>query len=102
MNGTEWQLAGRKISILIFLLLKPIMNAWYGSSWEDSKIQKYQQLAYQALSAASEFWDDPEAIPLMTSLFSSLLVKCAFMVFDTNSPKYSKDKTAFIPKNLTS
>ena len=53
--------------------------------WEDSKLTQYQQLAAQALQEASLFWDKPEAIPLLCSLFSNLLVKCSVLVFNTKS-----------------
>ena len=48
---------------------------------------EYQQLASKALSEASDYWDTPETIPLLTSLYSNLLVKCATIVFDTKSSK---------------
>ena len=59
--------------------------------WEKSKIKKYQNLAGAALSDALDYWNFPEAIPLLCSLFSQLLVKCAEMTFHTKQtcPKKS-------------
>ena len=48
---------------------------------------EYQNLAARALSGAAEYWDTPETIPFLCSLFSELLVKSAELVFDTSSPK---------------
>ena len=53
--------------------------------WDDASMGKYQELAAQALSSASKFWDTPGTIPLLVSLFSNLLVKCAKMSFETKS-----------------
>ena len=50
--------------------------------WDPARFLQYQQLAGKALSDALNFWDSPESIPLLSSLLSSLLVKCATMVFD--------------------
>ena len=49
--------------------------------WEASKLPEYQQLANNALSDALSYWDTPDSIPLLSSLMSTLLVKCASMVF---------------------
>ena len=57
--------------------------------WEESKMAEYHELAGQALSDASKFWDTPETIPLLVSLFSNLLVKCAKMIFPTKSSNAS-------------
>ena len=57
--------------------------------WDDSKIPAYQALAARALSFPSSFWNTPETIPLLISLFSSLLVNCVQMVFDSKSRKTS-------------
>ena len=57
--------------------------------WDAEKMTQYQELATQALAGASEYWDTPESIPLLCSLFSNLLVKCAKMVFTTSSSKKS-------------
>ena len=50
--------------------------------WDRTKVDKYQSLAGAALRDALVFWDIPEAIPLLCSLFSQLLVKCAEMTFN--------------------
>ena len=57
--------------------------------WEESKMAEYQELAGQALTDASKFWDTPETIPLLISLSSNLLVKCAKMIFTTKSSNFS-------------
>ena len=44
--------------------------------WDKSKINVYQSLAGKALSSALDFWNFPEAIPLLCSLFSQLLELC--------------------------
>ena len=59
--------------------------------WDESRMVEYQELAGQALSDASEYWDTPETIPLLSSLFSKLLVQCAELVFNK---KVTKNKTA--------
>ena len=56
-------------------------------AWDKTKVTLYQELAAKALSSASSYWDYPESIPLLCSLFSNLLVKCGKMVFNTSSPK---------------
>ena len=56
--------------------------------WDDSRLPEYQQLAAKALTDAIHFWNSPETIPLLTSLLSKLLVKCATMVFQTKSSKF--------------
>ena len=53
--------------------------------WNSDKMSDYQQLADQALYEATNFWKTPESIPLLSTLISSLLVKCATMVFKTSS-----------------
>ena len=58
--------------------------------WDSDKLSKYQQLADQALSEAVKFWKNPESIPLLSTLMSNLLVKCASMVFKTSSSKNQK------------
>ena len=55
--------------------------------WDESRMDDYQKLAGQALSDAQEYWDTPETIPLLSSLFSKLLVQCAEMVFDKKPTK---------------
>ena len=49
--------------------------------WDDKNISKYQELAAQALCGASTRFDTPESLPLLSSLFSELLVQCANMAF---------------------
>ena len=53
--------------------------------WDSSKIPEYQKLVAKSLSDALAYWDNPESLPLLSSLFSNLLVKCATLVFDTSS-----------------
>ena len=53
--------------------------------WEKSRVPEYQNLAELALKDALNYWRCPEAIPLLCSLFSQLLVKCADMTFETKS-----------------
>ena len=53
--------------------------------WDKSRVQQYQNLAGEALSGALEFWNHPAAIPMLCTLFSQLLVKCAEMTFETKS-----------------
>ena len=55
--------------------------------WDESKLGEYQQLAAQALTDASEYWEAPETIPLLSSLYSDLLVKCARLTFETKASK---------------
>ena len=55
--------------------------------WQDDKIPKYQEV--KALEGALDYWDSPE-IPLLTSLVSKLLVRCATMVFKSRSPNFEK------------
>ena len=54
--------------------------------WEPSKLTKYQELAASALSEAVSYWNQPEAIPYLSSLVSKLLVNCATAVFKTTGP----------------
>ena len=56
-------------------------------------IPDYQNLASTALAEAEVFWNTPECIPLLTSLFSNLLVTCAKMVFDVRKPGTQKEAT---------
>ena len=53
--------------------------------WEPSKIAEYQHLADRALSNAVSYWSTPESIPILSSLLSNLLVKCATLVFDSTT-----------------
>ena len=53
--------------------------------WDSSKTPEYQKLVAKSLSDALAYWDNPESLPLLSSLFSNLLVKCATLVFDTSS-----------------
>ena len=67
--------------------------------WEPSKISKYQQLAEKALSHALSYWNTPESIPVLSSLLSNLLVKCASMVFDSTKPN-CKTRAKREPENI--
>ena len=58
--------------------------------WESSKISAYQQLAEKALSQAISFWNTPESIPVLSSLMSTLLVRCATMIFPTKTSEVMK------------
>ena len=57
--------------------------------WDESKMNEYQELAANALSNASKYWDTPETIPILSRIISDLLVKCGKLVFETKSSKYS-------------
>ena len=57
--------------------------------WDDSKLLEYQTLAAQSLSDALSYWGSPESLPLLSALLSSLLVRCATMVFNTHTPSHS-------------
>ena len=59
-------------------------------------MDKYQSLAGAALRDALDFWSFPEAISLLCSLFSQLLVKCAEMTF---TQKSSSSKISGIKKS---
>ena len=52
-------------------------------------MNEYQELAANALSNASKYWDTPETIPILSRIISDLLVKCGKLVFETKSSKYS-------------
>ena len=45
--------------------------------WEDSKLQVYRNMSDEMLEQALEYWNMPEAIPLLCSLVPNLLVRCA-------------------------
>ena len=51
--------------------------------WDEAKMTEYHHLADKALSEAALYWSSPEAIPLLTDLFSKLLVQSAKLVFKT-------------------
>ena len=68
--------------------------------WNEEHIPAYQTLAAKALSDASEFWDSPEYIPLLCSLFSNLLVKCAELTFVTKVSKEGSKKNSCASKKL--
>ena len=53
--------------------------------WDPQKISNYQLLAGKALSEAISFWNTPESIPILSSLLSTLLVRCASMVFSSKT-----------------
>ena len=54
--------------------------------WDSSMVPEYQKLATRSLSDALAYWDNPEALPLLSCLVSRLLVKCAALVFETHTP----------------
>ena len=58
--------------------------------WREENLAEYQELSSSALSDALEFWDAPEFIPLLCSLFSNLLVKSAELVFEIKQTKKAK------------
>ena len=58
--------------------------------WQDDKIPKYQELTAKALEGALDYWDSPETLPLLSSLVSNLLVRCATMVFKSRSLNFEK------------
>ena len=60
--------------------------------WDEKLVAEYQILASKALSEAEEFWDTPETIPLLCSLFPNLLVTSAKLVFELK--KSGKEHTA--------
>ena len=45
--------------------------------WDESKLEAYKKATDNALSEASEYWNFPEAIPHLCSLYSNLLVSIA-------------------------
>ena len=67
--------------------------------WNESKMAQYHDLADKALSDALTYWDTPEAIPLLSSLCSQLLVQCARMVFGTKSSKNSTHSSSNKPRS---
>ena len=62
--------------------------------WDTNKLPEYQALSSKALLDALEFWDRPEYIPLLCSMFSNLLVKSAKLVFETKKPQKTMKKCA--------
>ena len=58
--------------------------------WDKSKIEQYKILANKAMSEASNLWNVPEAIPVLCSLYSNLLVKCSDIAFDSKAPLKQK------------
>ena len=62
--------------------------------WEEEGMDLYQNLASKALTNALKFWDTPECIPLLCTMFSNLLVKSAKLAFTTRktrvNPKENK------------
>ena len=70
--------------------------------WDKSRIEEYKILTNKALSDASNLWNAPEAIPVLCSLYSNLLVKCSDIAFDTRSPlKKKKEKDIRKHKRLS-
>ena len=61
-------------------------------TWDKLKIPEYQKLASKALSEASKFWNTPDCIPHLCSLYPNLLVTCAKIVF-SNKLKHDQDQT---------
>ena len=79
-------------------------------NWDDDKLLDYQQLANKALSEAVTYWNTAECIPLLSTLVSNLLVKCASLVFHTSSsntqrpvkkpPKIIRDAQSLLKKSF--
>ena len=69
--------------------------------WDKSKVEVYKNLTDRALSEASQAWNTPEAIPLLCSLYSDLLVKCSGMTFATKTPQKKEKKIHMKRKNKT-
>ena len=57
--------------------------------WDKSKLLAYQELTAVEIQAALNYWSSPETLPLLSSLVSKILVKCALMVFVSNTPSYN-------------
>ena len=51
-------------------------------TWESSKVQDYKDATDVALSQAEEYWNFPEAIPHLCSLYSNLLINIAENTMD--------------------
>ena len=51
--------------------------------WDKSKLTEYRQLTDRALLNACEYWNKPEAIPLLCNLLPRLLVQCSEMTMET-------------------
>jgi hypothetical protein len=60
--------------------------------WDKSKVELYKNLTNKALAEASKAWDVPEAIPVLCSLYSDLLVKCSDLAFATKTPLKKKKR----------
>ena len=59
-------------------------------AWDPSKLQEYQTLTDKALTDAVTYWDSPEFIPLLSTLLSNLLVKCASLAYDSTTAKIKR------------
>ena len=62
-------------------------------TWEESKIPEYMETTDLALSEASEYWNVPEAIPHLCSLYSNLLVRSAEILMETKDSNKSQKAT---------
>ena len=58
--------------------------------WKETKLAQYQDLAGAVLTETLKFWNNPESIPHLCSLFPTLLVQCADMTLDSK-PKRNND-----------
>ena len=55
--------------------------------WDPNKFSKYEELAESSISRAISYWNEPECIPLLITLISSLLVSSATQTFDSTLPR---------------
>ena len=69
--------------------------------WNEEGLPKYQAFSHKALSDALDFWDSPEYIPLLCSLFSNLLVRSAELVFEVKQSEKSRNKQTVSKAVLT-
>ena len=54
--------------------------------WDDTKLHTYKNLSDRMIKDAVEYWNMPEAIPLLCSLLPNLLVRCAEICMDQKTP----------------
>ena len=69
-------------------------------SWDESKLHAYMEATDTALTVASEYWNFPEAIPHLCSLYSSLLVRSAEITMDYKSPNRAMSKRSLCSKKV--
>ena len=72
-------------------MLKKIFQQ-HTHKWNDAGIPGYQQQSRQVLTNLVEQFNQPEYIPVLSELFSKMLVMCAEKNFDTTCPS-SKPRT---------